>query len=503
MRTAIPFNKLDIQLIDTADNGLDGYNKICKYLPDIIVCDISMPKLTGFEMLEKISEISNYHPQIVLLTGHDDFEYARKAITYKVLDYLTKPVMPSDLIDSLNRAKELCNTALFSKEQNKAYTENMLFRFIESLIKGNSFPAEEIALNEQKFNISLNAHSYTLIKLYIQDYSVVSNSYGNEKILLLKEKILEIFSIRFKRLYHTTFDSDTIFFLVLSDEMPNKNIEDKCNQLLSSLSVPVHIMISNTCPSLSELPLLMKQIKYCSTFSFCFRNSKLLIYSEIDRYIKESFQQDLYLQYEKNIKKQESHNLENWPQFISELENISNVFTYYDPVYIKNIVYSTILETISHLLHITSKDQKDAFSILWMDISTSESMDELIKICKNIATSFKPIVSFSLSGRHKKLSNEIKNYIYENYMKPISSSSLARMLYLSDRTIRDIFFKENGISLSDFLRQYRMEKAYELIKTGNYKIYEISQMVGYSDVSTFRKAFAQHFGKKPSDIITQ
>ena len=88
------FNEIDV--IDEAQNGDEGIEKIKKHRPDLIFLDVSMPGMTGFEMLKKLDEI----PHVIFVTAYD--EYALKAFEVNALDYLLKPV---DL-DRLNEAIE-------------------------------------------------------------------------------------------------------------------------------------------------------------------------------------------------------------------------------------------------------------------------------------------------------------------------------------------------------------------------------------------------------------
>ena len=76
----IDFNEMNINLIATANNGEDGLKKIVSFMPDIILCDIDMPIMNGLNMLEKVSQLPNYKPQIIMLTAHDNFSYAKKAL---------------------------------------------------------------------------------------------------------------------------------------------------------------------------------------------------------------------------------------------------------------------------------------------------------------------------------------------------------------------------------------------------------------------------------------
>ena len=98
------FDSMNIKLIATANNGEEGLEKITSLMPDIILCDIDMPIMNGLEMLEKVSELPDYKPQIIMLTAHNSFNYANKAINLRVIEYIVKPCLPDELITALSTA---------------------------------------------------------------------------------------------------------------------------------------------------------------------------------------------------------------------------------------------------------------------------------------------------------------------------------------------------------------------------------------------------------------
>ena len=70
-----------------AFDGIDALEKLNYFTPDLIITDISMPEMTGLELIEKVLK-SGICSRFIILTAYADFEYARKAIQYKALDYI-------------------------------------------------------------------------------------------------------------------------------------------------------------------------------------------------------------------------------------------------------------------------------------------------------------------------------------------------------------------------------------------------------------------------------
>jgi two-component system LytT family response regulator len=88
---------VEIEIIDEAQNGEEGIDKIRHQKPDLIFLDVSMPGMTGFEMLKQLDDV----PQVIFITAFD--EYALKAFDLQAIDYILKPIDPIRLSQAIKR----------------------------------------------------------------------------------------------------------------------------------------------------------------------------------------------------------------------------------------------------------------------------------------------------------------------------------------------------------------------------------------------------------------
>lgn len=95
----------DFYVSATASNGIDAIDLLCGHDFDLIISDIRMPGLSGLEIVGKIRNEEDNTP-VILLTGYDDFSYAKTAIKLGISDYLLKPLNDDELRESLNKVKE-------------------------------------------------------------------------------------------------------------------------------------------------------------------------------------------------------------------------------------------------------------------------------------------------------------------------------------------------------------------------------------------------------------
>lgn len=103
MILSIDFEAAGCMIIAEAANGEEGIQKIKELKPDIVITDINMPLKNGIELLEATQE-ELY--SAIIISGYDDFSYAKQAIRYGVRDYLLKPIDPEEMAEALSHAIE-------------------------------------------------------------------------------------------------------------------------------------------------------------------------------------------------------------------------------------------------------------------------------------------------------------------------------------------------------------------------------------------------------------
>ena len=96
----IDWSSMRMEVIGIAHNGIEALDLAKEYHPDIAITDIRMPGLDGLEFIEKAKEVDP-NLEFIIISGYQQFEYAKKAIKYGVSDYLLKPIKKEELIGTL------------------------------------------------------------------------------------------------------------------------------------------------------------------------------------------------------------------------------------------------------------------------------------------------------------------------------------------------------------------------------------------------------------------
>jgi two-component system response regulator YesN len=102
----VPWQEYGFTVVGSASNGLEGLELVRKRSPDLVIADIKMPQMDGLEMIERLKEGGGRCPEFIVISGFNDFAFARKAILLGAKDYLLKPIDENDLAEVLRRIRE-------------------------------------------------------------------------------------------------------------------------------------------------------------------------------------------------------------------------------------------------------------------------------------------------------------------------------------------------------------------------------------------------------------
>jgi len=101
--------------IESALDAWEALSVMEDFAPDLIITDIHMPEMNGLELIQEVKE-RRLCDRFIILTGHDEFEYARQAIRHQVIDYLLKPINKAELLDLL---REIAKTILDERQDGE------------------------------------------------------------------------------------------------------------------------------------------------------------------------------------------------------------------------------------------------------------------------------------------------------------------------------------------------------------------------------------------------
>ena len=162
-------------------------------------------------------------------------------------------------------------------------------------------------------------------------------------------------------------------------------------------------------------------------------------------------------------------------------------------IYVK-FIFSNLLTTLYPFLNEMDGEKKTLDAMI-SDLYLQPDISEIVRMVQELASRI--IGGFSSGPSIRREILEVIDYIGANYGKELSVERLASIVFLTPDYLSRLFKKSMGKSISQYIRQFRMEKARELLTGTNRKVIDIGEAVGYPNYSYFCQSFREYFGTSP------
>lgn len=490
------------EIVAEAANGDEAFKMFDIFKPDIIVTDIRMQKCDGIEFMKKIKELPS-PPEVIVLSGYDDFQYAKEALNAGAFSYLLKPVDFNALSQALEKIKIKIEKSKKAKCAESFYnamqTETLIMSLITnpdesaSIIDRNSLIVKKLTGNFFVAAISVNQ---------LESSAQISLSAA----MKFKECIEYAISTSENYIIKNTLSQTKYIFTVF---LKNQSSYDNAIHIFENLLISfkscsgytASIGVSGIFRSLRLLSGAHRQAETAlehgikkggnNITDYIYINDKLNeICSMSDADIEKTAQNIKEENYDKAFEKLD--------KYFSEISKISGSQL--------NTVKDTTAKLAILVINLTTENT-DIMKMIFgrtvipvAEIAEFNSTDEIRGWIYNLINRLKN--STGIYGKDIKNKNVCRavSYITAQYNSHLTVEWIAKQLYMSPRHLMRLFKQETGMTFNKYLTNYRMTKATQLFKSGEYKIYEVAQLVGYSDSKYFCKQFKKVTGKNPSDL---
>lgn len=453
LKASVNWNEYGFNIIGEAYNGIDAYELIQQYRPDIVFTDIRMPGLNGLELIKKIKEVS-LTVKFIVVSAYAEFAYAQRAINYGALGFCLKPFDDVEIITMLNKAKEtldkssevLDNDFLTIIEENDFVHCEKLERIIHSFglkVDQDSPIATVVSIGAGRLNFPNNI-KYFCLKMGSHKYVYFINCSN-------QSDIIEQLNIK---MLPDNIKGVGIGNILNPYEHIKENIENASINAYQYFITGVRGIYKATEYNPDQLKELMRRLE-----EVVGNKNIVLIHNMLDEF-GDMFKKGIY-----NVK----------DAFI-----LYNLLTSY--LYRLNVEY----------------DESYLYNI--------EQLLDLFDSAQNMIVYFKSIFEKYLNEGHQYTPGKVKNnmfknilkYVNENFSKGISLQSISQKFTINPSYISQLFRKEVGITFTEYLTKLRISLASDLLKTTDLSVGEISEKVGYIDYFYFTRTFKKTIGKTPS-----
>lgn len=272
IRSLGDWEQLNLEIVGEASDGEYGIELIRQLKPDLVITDINMPKMNGLKLISEMRHAGS-EAQVIIISGHDDFDYIRSALKLGVSDYLLKPIKP----DELNKQLSQCVTLLDREKQATQFKDPSKLSFE---ISANGFIEVPWA---ESFNQCKNA-AYEA--LFIDDEKQLKDAF--EKILKLFDRDIE----------NTSKKSDLIcIYYSLMSQLQSYITENGFTIKDFFTSSEFSFVFSQECTSIEMIEFInVLYLKTAQSVKQISLNRNKLDISKIKHYIDENFQHQVTLE---------------------------------------------------------------------------------------------------------------------------------------------------------------------------------------------------------------
>ena len=524
IKRMIPWEELGFELVGEAADGEMALPLLIRQKPDLLITDIKMPFMDGLT-LAKLAKKELPELKIVILSGYDDFNYAKQAINIGVEDYLLKPITKNALIERLSEIRSRYEHEKTQKEyyekfqrEMQAYEKNSSRDFFEALVRG-SMDMMEVYKKAEKLGVDIVAEAYNILIFTMnseEDFSGQKEGYSEWEAETL-EMLEEFFSGHPSAML---FRSNIFSYGVLlkGQKESIKEITKECVGKIQGIlnrkesKREWFLAVGQPVERLSQI----KKSYHTASRAFSQRylyGENILYYDEMEMMEHRSGQADT--NDNAYLKKVDVNALN--PAILQKF--LSNGLQEETENFVKDYFYAIGQEPMESLVFRNYVILNVRFSVLSFLKSlgcdteemepenTEEILAESGKNIESAITYAKKMISQAITIRDQNSGNKNRSilktavdFIDEHYMdEDISLNTAANVANVSSNHFSALFSQNMGQTFIEYLTTLRMNKAKELLRCTGMRSSEVAGEVGYKDAHYFSYLFKKTQGMTPSE----
>ncbi len=509
--TVIDWNALNCRIICEAGDGVEALEKLSEHQPDIVITDIRIPGADGLELARHIFQ-QYRSTKVIILTGYPDFEYARSAIRYNVVDFILKPTSTEKIVEAVEKAIGILAADSLRDERMKSLETRMEASLSEvqekclrEIFDGTLTNPAEIRSQTDLLGISL--HTFCTVRFELDDPETGADR--KSETLRDSRQVRQTLSEPFRNHKHTLVSLGNNRFCLLIDFAENDtpaNLETVlhgCDEAIRMMegffSCLVLAGISQFHQDSSKLPQAYQEADLALGNVF-FGDIHLAVYHP-DRLPELRIAPTV-------IRKSTDSIMEHLraAELPAAQEQLRSLFTLlkHEKASITEVkeIAMVIVSLCSRLLgnhNLNLSVSVESNARTYLNLMESRSVKALLRQLETIIES----VCGQLNSRERQthfIISRVREYIHEHYTDKVYLEEIARHVHVSNAYLSRLFRRETGETLTDAITALRIEKSRELLLNSDLKTYEIALTVGIDDPAYFSQLFRKWTGQNPKEF---
>lgn len=506
----LDWEAMGFRIAGYARNGVEALEIAEEMQVDVVMTDIKMPYMDGLTLCKKLKET---YPDIkvIIFSGFDEFEYAKEAIKIEAEEYILKPINANELREVFERIRINLDKELDEKRNIEKLREHYLNslpvlqeNFFISLIDGR-IPKDQIEKYAGSCQVDLKGPYFVVSILHISSTDAVDTGAPDEPYLLavLVKKLVEEQLAGQWDSRIVSYLGDIIVITQLADGTAAVHFTDAmdkiCKMAKRICGAKVTAGIGHVCEQPYQLPLSYQGARNAISYRVLYGNTRAINIAEMDpqENVDMPWEEPYIQNIIKKIKMGEEEPLRlTIGEFTEKLSSLKMSLQKYRIL---------IMELITEIFRFGSNNQINMEAVFGkendiygqaLQLESPEALrnwldDNCIKIQKQVI--------HERQDTTKSFVIKAVEYVEEHYGdQDLSIETVCNHLCVSASYFSTVFKKETGKTFINYLTEFRMQQAVDLLLMQNEKTYIIAERVGYSDPNYFSYVFKKQFGTSPS-----
>ena len=500
IRSKIDWEASGFSFAGEATDGEIALSMIRELKPDILVTDIKMPFMDGLQLSAAVKRIQPWI-KIIILSGHDEFDYAKKAISIGIEDYLLKPFTPDELLASMNKAanqiaterKQLSDISRL-KAELKSNESLVKKEFLNNLLHGSA-DMSTVMQKSQELEIDLISRFYKVLisKIEVKD--------DNNEVLQQTRSLLHSYSDAWSQAVSYFHHSNLLVCIFKGstqqelDDITFHTAETVAHIATKNEECTVITAIGKTVEHLSQLKKSYADAKRILETTKISKANRIISSDDMESTFEINESDPLVDKLKYAGKNDIQTIIEESMQLIKKNPEQFSVFASYLLV---DMIFS-----VSKFVEKLGGDVKE----LKPEILQRKFIDEAVQDEENFLHTLEAVLTFAVEFRDSKKTGKYgdvilkaKKYIEENYADQNTTlTSVAEAVCLSPNHFSTIFSQECKTTFIEYLTEVRIENAKRLMRETDMKGYDIAYECGFSDPHYFSYIFKKNTGLSPRE----
>ncbi|PZD95265.1 two-component system response regulator [Paenibacillus sambharensis] len=503
LRMRIDWDKQGMTIAGEASNAREALEMVDELRPDIMFTDIHMPSISGIELsrmvLDKYPDI-----KIVIVTGHDEFEYAHESIKIGITDFILKPIRASELLHVTEKLNTLIREERSRdqelerlKEELKRNFPYLREKFVNGWLSG-TLSQEEILEKAKYFSIPVQQGS-GLFHIAVIEVSPASDELDEEQQQLLNMDARNKAAAYYEGDSGVITLTDTRNQIVVLSWQVDADLASDCEHLKTILAEPgkclVSIGIGRPREAIEEAYIIYREACRALEYkAFVGRNQVVCFEDMVDsreqpyRPSSELLQQ---LEFCISVGSEE--------QAAGILHDMFNV-SFTSVSQFRMAAMEVITECQRAAMEQQLEDEQVFNKETLVSILAAEHLPELTGLLESYVLSITGAIHAKHQTKEDNLISQVKEYLEQNMGdSEVGLASTAAAFYVSPGHLGRLMKKETGQTFVEYLTNIRMKKAETLLKTTDLRGYEVGEQVGIKDPHYFSVLFKKNTGRSVNE----